>query len=119
MSCSNEPPCDLLLCRPWDGTHSAKRDFGLGRGASEAHIRRDLPRARDKALGQKTLGPEGGLQFGFWRRCSSVTGPGRTCSLLAPRQKPNWRQQSVFHPTVCTVSPVTYFFGDWCDLMMF
>jgi len=43
---------------------AAERNFGLVRGATSAHIRRDLEARSDNEPGQKSLSPKGFAQNG-------------------------------------------------------
>ena len=43
---------------------AAERNFGLVRGATSAHIRRDLEARSDKETGQKSLSPKGFAENG-------------------------------------------------------
>jgi hypothetical protein len=75
---------------------AAARNFGLVRGATSAHIRRDLAARSDKEPGQKSLSPEGFAQNGpatslflsqkptrgvFLRHASSAARSGRNSNI--------------------------------------
>ena len=89
-----------LLPRPLDGIHSAKRDFGLGRGASEEHIRKGSVTREQRSPRPKDPLPEGLRRFWILAALLVSRRSLRICSFLAPCQNPNLPQQSVSYPTV-------------------
>src|SRR5438552_10843804 len=93
-----------LLPRPRDRTHSAKRDFGLGRDASEA-----VYPGRYSTREQRSPRPKDPLPGGLrrvWLLAALLVSHRalRLYSFLAPCQKPNLPQQSVFYPAVWGVT---------------
>jgi len=104
----------LILIRPWDRIHFARRDFGQRRGAREAVYPCDPQRASDEAAGQKTPGPAGCVAFGIWLRCSSVEDPPGTFSFVAPEPDPKCDATKCIlsHGLISTGSPALRFSPD-------
>ena len=73
----------------------AARSFRPRQGASDAHIPRGSVRSEQRRRGRKEP-PPGGLRR-IWPGASLLVGHSPTgggCSLLAPRPRPNWAQQT-------------------------
>src|SRR5947209_19821899 len=73
----------------------AVRSFRPRQGASDAHIPRGSVRSEQRRLGRKEPPPEGLRRI--WPGTSLLVGHSPTgggCSLLAPRPRPNWAQQT-------------------------
>src|SRR5947209_4432042 len=87
--------CSSLVVQGVNSMTFAARGFRPRQGASDAHIPRGSVRSEQRRLGRKEPPPEGLRRI--WPGASLLVGHSPTgggCSLLEPRPRPNWAQQT-------------------------
>jgi len=91
----NSPVRAALVVQGVNSMTFAARGFRPRQGASDAHIPCGSVRSEQRRLGRKEPPPEGLRRI--WPGASLLVGHSPTgggCSLLAPRPRPNWAQET-------------------------